>query len=165
MYKHLDEQNMEQYGKAWIPAIPLPYYHSSIRKAMSFKTNHVYICGCQARFSNEAAYREHYRTEQMIEMNHAIGKNRDMAKIKATYWRRRAFVFEHGTTREGDEMARIETPELHDKEAIMALLARVTDLWAPVYRRYAEANDITVGQVKDDTTIEDETPEDPAHGN
>lgn len=164
MQKHLDEQTMAEVRPGqWVPAIPLPMY--SAHWIGMLRRHHSFGCFCGEEFATEAEYREHYRTEQMIEMNHALAKNRDMAKIKATYWRRRAFVFEHGTTREGDEMALIETPELHDKEGIMTLLARVTDIWAPVYQRYAKANDITIGQVKDDTSIEDETPEDPAHGN
>lgn len=157
-YRHLDEQTMEQYGNAWIPAIPLPYYHSSIRKAMSFKTNHVYVCGCEARFDNEAAYREHYRTEQMLEMNEKMGRTRDLAKAKTFYWRRYAFVMEHGNDNDKNEMRLVESPEMKTLQEIETLCARVTDIWSPVYRRWAADHDVAIGRVKDDTEVTDEDP-------
>jgi len=159
MYKHLDEDTMEQYGKAWIPAIPLPYYHSSIRKAMSFKTNHVYVCGCEARFDNEAAYREHYRTEQMLEMNEKMGRTRDLAKAKLLFWRRYAFIMEHGTGSEKVDLKLIETPEMKKLVDVEALIARVTDLWEPIYLRWGKDNDVSLGRMMDETEVSDDTSE------
>jgi hypothetical protein len=154
MYKHLDEQVMTEHRPGvWISAIPLPYYLSR----MLFKTT--YQCGCGEKFNSQPEYELHVRTEQMLEMNHSLGKARDMAKIKAIYWRRRSFVLEHGDELSVREVKLIETPEMKIQEDLMVLLARVTDVWGPVYREWAEHNDITVGHVKDETTLEDETPE------
>lgn len=159
MYRHLDEQTMEQYGNAWIPAIPLPYYHSSIRKAMSFKTNHVYICGCNARFDNEAAYREHYRTEQMLEMNQKMARTRDLAKAKLLYWRRRSFIFENGTDDDKSAAMDIETPEMKTLVDVEALIARITDVWEPVYNAWGKKHNVNLGRMLDETEVTDEEPE------
>jgi hypothetical protein len=170
MYKHLHEDmTILNERDRFVPVIPHPF--KATKRLTILGKVETYHCACApgADFDNIADYRQHYRTEQLIELNqlrhHEVHRARDMAKIKATYWRRRAFVMEHGDESSVYEMKQIETPELHGKEEIMALLARVTDVWAPVYREWAEHNDVTVGQVKDDTSIEDETPEDPAHGN
>ena len=158
-YNHLDEDTMESYGNAWIPAIPLPYYHSSIRKAMSFKTNHVYVCGCDARFDNEAAYREHYRTEQMLEMNAKMARTRDLAKAKLLYWRRYAFIMEHGNASEKVDLKLIETPEMKPLADVEVLIARVTDLWEPSYLRWGKENDVSLGRMVDETEVTDDAPE------
>ena len=154
LYQHLDEQSMEQHGNDWIPAIPLPFYTST-----GLFKKPIYQCGCGARFSNENVYREHYRTEQMIEMNRAMSRTRDLAKVKALYWRRRAFVLEHGDEASVAEVKRVELPEIVDRDEAEILTARVTDVWGPVYRKWAEKNDVTVGRVKDETEVTDETPE------
>ena len=158
-YTHLDEQTMEQYGSAWIPAIPLPYYHRSIRKAMSFKTNHVYVCGCEARFDNEAAYREHYRTEQMLEMNQKMARTRDLSKAKELYWRRRAFVFEHGGDDDKSAAMDIETPEMKNLKEVEMLIARMTDVWEPVYNAWGKEHDVSIGRMIDETDVTDDDPE------
>lgn len=159
MYKHLDEQTMQQYGSAWIPAIPLPYYtNRGVLRKMGAQ------CGCGARFDNEAVYREHYRTEQMLEMNQKMARARDISKVKALFWRRYAFVIEHGNASEKKELKLLETPEMKSLADLEILTAQVTDLWHPAYVRYAKDNDVSIGRMADETTIEDETPEEARRG-
>lgn len=154
MYKHLDEQvMMELRPGTWIPAIPLPYYTSrSLFKA-------AFQCGCGEKFDSEAKYELHVRTEQMLEMNYKMGRTRDLAKAKVLFWRRYAFVLAHGDEASVAEVKQIEWPEIMNLQEVEALIARVTDIWGPVYREWAEHNDVTVGRVKDETELEDETPE------
>lgn len=158
-YRHLDEQTMEQYGNAWIPSIPLPFYQSTKRKLLALKPTYVYVCGCGARFSHEAVYREHYRTEQMLEMNAKMARTRDLSKAKALYWRRYAFIMEHGTDQEKNELRLIEGVEMKDLAAIEMIIARVTDLWQPIYERWGKTNNVSIGRMMEETEVTDEEPE------
>lgn len=159
MYRHLDERiMMEHRPGVWISAIPLPYYLSK----MLFKTE--YKCGCGEKFGSKAEYELHVRTEQMLEMNQKMGRTRDLAKTKLLFWRRYAFVLAHGDEHSVSEVKLIELPELKSLPEVEVLVARVTDIWGPVYREYAEHNDVSVGRVLDETTIEDETPEEANRG-
>lgn len=64
MYIHLDESNMEQMEDGThAPAIPYPYYEGKR-----------VVCGCGALFESEAAYRMHYRTKQMQDLNTIVGE-------------------------------------------------------------------------------------------
>lgn len=157
MYQHLHEDETEEYRGRFIPAIPHPRRYT--RKTGLFSKREECQCACGIKFLSLATYMHHYRTEQLIESHanymNAIG----LIKTKALYWRRRAFVLEHGSEADAHEIKLIETPEMKPLEDVEVLVARVTDIWGPVYREYAEHNDVTVGHVVDETTIEDETPE------
>lgn len=154
---HLDEQTMAEIRPGvWIPAIPLPMF---LRKSF-FKE--VYGCFCGEVFNSQVEYELHYRTEQMLEMNHKMARTRDLAKAKLLFWRRFAFVMEHGTKIEKTEAKLIESPEMKTIDELEPLIARMTDVWSPVYRKYATDNDVTIGRVKDDTEITDDDPADAA---
>ncbi|MGB2789912.1 MAG: hypothetical protein WBC13_11395, partial [Dokdonella sp.] len=108
---------------------------------MIFKTR--YQCGCGEKFNSQTEYELHVRTEQMLEMNYKMGRTRDLAKAKLLFWRRYAFVLAHGDEASVAEVKRIEWPELMALPEIEMLVARVTDVWGPVYREWAENNDVT----------------------
>lgn len=156
-YQHLNEENMEQYGQHWIPAIPLPFYESR-----GLFRHTVYQCGCGARFSNEHAYREHYRTEQMVEMNGGLSHQRHMQHAKATFWRRLAFVLQHGSATDKKEALAIGTPEMKNYEEICLLNDALETVWRPVYDEKMQSKAGTIGRVRESGVVEDETPEEAA---
>lgn len=166
MYKHLDYTTLEEYRNRQVPAIPYPRVYT--RKMGLFRKREEAHCACGIRFLSMDTYLHHYRTEQLIELNEQrfmeVERAGQLPKVKALYWRRRAWVFEHGDDAAKKEMSLIETPELKGLEDIEALLARVTDVWGPLYKEYAAKHDVTVGQVLDETTVEDETPEEARRG-
>jgi hypothetical protein len=162
MHKHLHEDETEEYRGRFVPTAANPRRYT--RKLGLFRTREEFECRCGIKFLSEASYINHYRAEQLIESHanymNAIG----LIKTKALYWRRRAFVLEHGSEADVHEVKLIETPEMKQLEEIEVLVARVTDIWGPVYKEYAANNDVTVGQVLDETTIEDETPKEANRG-
>lgn len=163
--KHLDFETLEDYRGRMVPAIPYPRLYT--RKLGLFRKREEAHCACGIRFLSMDTYLHHYRTEQLIELNEQrffeVERAGQLPKVKALYWRRRCFVLEHGSEADVYEVKLIETPEMKGLEDIEALLARVTDIWGPVYKEYAEHNDVTVGQVLDETTIEDEKPREASH--
>lgn len=164
--KHLDFETLEEYRNRMVPAIPYPRLYT--RKLGLFRKREEAHCACGIRFLSMDTYLHHYRTEQLIELNeqrfYEVERAAEVPKMKALYWRRRAFVAEHGNAEARNEIARIETPEMKSREDIEALIARVTDVWGPIYKDYAATHDVTVGQVLDETTIEDETPKEAHRG-
>lgn len=161
-FKHLDETTMEQYGPdQWVPSIPLPFYESG----WLFKKT-VYVCGCGARFSNEYVYREHYRTEQLIEMNEIFRKTRDMQHGKATFWRRAFVVLRHGTEGEKDNFLREFDnnywPESVNQKRLDTCNEKLKAYWEPVYLRMMREENISLHEAVETGTLEDETPEEAA---
>jgi len=157
MHKHLDETVMEEYRNRMVPAIPLPQVH--IRKIGLFRKREEAHCACGIRFLSMDTYMHHYRTEQLIEMNENLGKARELSKEKAMFWRRVAFIYKHGTKEEierVDQMVQVQFSTLTDMKSKNSY---VENIYGPVYLRVAKDNDLTVGHIKDETTIEDETPE------
>lgn len=166
MYKHLDHTTTEEYRNREVPAIPYPRIYK--RKVSLFSKREECQCACGIRFLSMDTYMHHYRTEQLIELNeqrrYEVERAATVPKLKALYWRRRCFVLEYGTPADIKEVKLIESPELKSGEDLAALVDRVTDIWGPLYKEYAAHNNVTVGQVLDETTIEDETPEEARRG-
>ena len=154
MFEHLSEFT-EGYRHRRVPIIPMP--HRREIKKRPFKPNKYELsCECGVRFYVLSAYLHHYRTEQLIELQEKHNTANQLIKLKALYWRRRAFVLENGTKTQLKALSRIETPEMKPQAHVKALVDELSDVWGPVYRKYAESHDVTVGQVIDETTIEDE---------
>lgn len=150
---HLDETIMEELRPGqWIPAIPLPLFtHRSI-----FKQS--YQCGCGEAFKSMAEYREHYRTEQMLEMNAKMARTRDLGKAKALFWRRYAYVVEFGNDDDRDSLAELDGPEMHTLSEMESLNRELEGVWGQVYLRHNKEANTNVGRMKDETEITDEDP-------
>lgn len=151
---HLDENVMSEIRPGvWIPAIPLPMYmHRSL-----FKQS--YACFCGEVFNSEAEYREHYRTEQMLEMNRKMARTRDLGKAKALFWRRYAYVIEHGNEDDRDSLDELDGPEMHTVAEMESLNRELEEIWGRVYLRVNKTLNTNVGRMKDETEITDEDPE------
>lgn len=153
-YKHLNETTMaEEKPGIWVPAIPIP----QTKLSGFFKTE--FICGCGEKFSTHGIYCAHYRTEQLLEMNAAFAKRIALTSAKARYWRRAAFVYQHGSQREIEQLNALGTPELKNVAQINYLNDKVEELWDPIYESVRKSKDMSVGQLVDSMEVEDETPE------
>ena len=152
-YQHLDENTMSEIRPGvWIPSIPLPYYFNKLLFKQRF------VCGCGEKFDSNAAYEAHVRTEQMLEMNQKMARTRDIAKQKALYWRRYAYVIQYGTIDDREELADLDTPEMHDLGELVELNRELEEIWGQVYLRHNKKSNTNVGRMKDETEITDEDP-------
>lgn len=157
-YRHLNEEVMaEERPGTWIPDIPLPFY-TSVSGLFGIGRKQMYQCGCGAKFDHIGWYREHYRTEQLLEMNAKMARTRDLAKQKALYWRRYAYVIEFGNEDERDDLAELEGPEMHTISEMESLNRELEEIWGRVYLRQNKEANTNVGRMKDETEITDEDP-------
>ena len=159
--KHLDPQVTQEVKPGiWVPAIAEPLY------SYRFFFFPIYTCVvCSEKFTKFGDYLLHYRTEQLLEEHTNLQKyatSGDLSRIKALFWRRAYFVLEHGTKRDVEALRALRTPEMMTAAEVTGLVGQLEDIWGPVFRKYSEKNDITVGHVVDEITIEDEDPSEAA---